>query len=516
MSRRTRFVHRRQDTLTRVCARPLVPVAAGFCLGAALYATPPAAAALVAALAAAARLLRSSRAIVATACLVCAVAAAAGWLLTASRYTRLVSEAERLPQAGYVALRGRIAGGAEPTGDDVQFTVQAEQLADGQGRWKSFHAPVLVRFPSAPAVLYGMRVELRGRVERSLRRDQADDDRSTLRLRSRGMAALVVCRRPPTVQSDDAGPTAWLARVGIAWRKHFEERVADRLAPVDAALVAGVVFGGGAGLPGPIVDAFRTTGTSHLLAASGMNVGILVTAMAWLCGVLTLRDRRQWAPVVAVVAAYTVAAGCQPSVVRAAVTAIVYLSARVLDREPDLACAIAAAALGILIAEPLAMHAPGFQLSFAIVTALVISAPWLALRRDGEQPNPLAQAQDQAIAAAKVCLVANLAAAPLAAMHFNGISLTGAVANLLLIPIASAMLVGGMALWVVSLAAPGLAAWVAWATLGPMSACAIGIADWASRLPMGSAVLASPPWWQVALYYAGLAAVLLKLRRGCT
>lgn len=495
-----------------------MPVAAGFCLGAAVWATPALAVALVAALAAAAHMLRPSRAIVATACLVCAAATAAGWLLAAGRYGRLVSEAERLPPTGYVALRGRIAGGAEPAGDSVQFTVQVEQLADRRGRWQPFRAPVLVRFPSVPAAaaaLYGMRVELRGRVERSLRRDGADDDRSTSWLRSRGLAALIACRRTPIVLVDDAGPAAWLARTGIAWRKHFEERVAGRLAPVDAALVAGVVFGGGAGLPGPIVDAFRTTGTSHLLAASGMNVGILVTTVVWLCGALTLRDRRRWAPVVAVVVAYTVAAGCQPSVVRAAVTAIVFLSARMLDREPDLASAIAAAALGILIAEPMAMQSPGFQLSFAIVTALVISAPWLQLHREPEEPNPLAPAFDKPMAALKVCLVANLAAAPLTALHFNGVSLTGTVANLLLIPIASAMLVGGMALWAVSLAAPGLAAWVAWAALGPMSACAIGVADWASRLPMGSAALASPPWWQVALYYAGLAAVLLRLRRRC-
>jgi ComEC/Rec2-related protein len=488
-------------------------------MGSALYATPLVAGALVAALAAGTTLLRPSRRIVAVACLACAAGAAAGWLLAAGRYTRLLAEAGRLPPNCYVAMRGRIAGGPEPAGDDVQFAVQADQLADDRGRWRQFNTPVLVRYPASEhqsRMLHGMRAELRGRVARSLRGEHGDDDRSTARLRSRGLAALVVCRRPPVVQADDAGPASWIARVGIAWRRHFEERVAGRLAPVDAALVAGVVFGGGAGLPGPIVDAFRTTGTSHLLAASGMNVGILVTAMAWLSGVLTLRERRQWAPIVAVVIAYTVAAGCQPSVVRAAITAIVFLSARALDREPDLASAVAAAALGILIVEPMAVQAPGFQLSFAIVTALVISAPWLALRRDSEQPNPLAPAFDKPIAALKVCLVANLAAAPLAAMHFNGVSLTGTVANLLLIPIASAMLVGGMALWVVSLAAPGAAAWVAWAALGPMSACAVGVADWASRLPMGSAALASPAWWQVALYYAGLAAVLLKLRRGCT
>jgi competence protein ComEC len=137
------------------------------------------------------------------------------------------------------------------------------------------------------------------------------------------------------------------------------------------ALVAGVVFGDTQALPRDVQEQFRRTGTSHLLAASGMNVALLLgllTAAARLFGYGPWRVAPALVPVAI---GYAFLAGCAPSISRAAAAAVVGLLAAWWGRKSSSWNSLCLSVWILLLWEPRQLYDPGFQLSVAAVVGLI-------------------------------------------------------------------------------------------------------------------------------------------------
>jgi competence protein ComEC len=189
------------------------------------------------------------------------------------------------------------------------------------------------------------------------------------------------------------------------------------------ALLEGVVLGDDQGLSDGLRRDFRASGLYHLLAVSGQNVALVaggVLALAWLLGV-----PRMMAEVgaLAAMAAYVLAVGAQPSVVRAGIAgalgSVAWLTARQRDRWHFLLLG----ALALLASNPYVLLDAGFQLSFAAVAAIFTLTVPLRRRLDGYPvPGRLADA----IAVSTACGVAT---APIAWFQFHAIPLLTVPAN---------------------------------------------------------------------------------------
>jgi len=206
--------------------------------------------------------------------------------------------------------------------------------------------------------------------------------------------------------------------------------------------------------------------------------------------------------------------GAPSPAIRSAITLIVAFVAILLDRRAIALRSLAGAAILILLLEPEAAGAPGFQMSFAATAALValvevqktpiraLSVPWIV--------QAFQTGWDWIRASLLVSLVAGLATAPFAIYHFNRVSTYGLLANLIVAPISSFVIMPALAVGA-SLTAMGLpepALTIAGFGLDRMMA----VADWASRLPDSGMVLASPP--PVALFVAVLGVMWLCLWKG--
>lgn len=132
-------------------------------------------------------------------------------------------------------------------------------------------------------------------------------------------------------------------------------------------------------------EAFRSLGLAHLLAISGLHVG-LVALVAYGLFFKLLLLKTGWAlrfnlrrvaalPALGLVLFYAGLAGGRPSTVRAAIMIGVFLLAGLIERRRDLLTALAAAAWIILIIQPGAVFTASFQLSFAAAGALIVLAP---------------------------------------------------------------------------------------------------------------------------------------------
>lgn len=211
--------------------------------------------------------------------------------------------------------------------------------------------------------------------------------------------------------------------------------------PREAELARGFVLGEDEGIDAKTKEDFTRAGLSHLLAVSGENVTLLALLAMPLLGALgiPLRERLLW--VLALIAVYVPVAGAGPSIQRAGVMGAAGVLATLGGRRSSRLYALALAVLVTLAIDPAVAADIGWQLSFAAVLGILLVAAPLRrafLARLGEGPWRRALAEGLAVTVA-----ATVATAPLIAYHFETLSTTTLVANVLAMPaVAPAMWLG--------------------------------------------------------------------------
>lgn len=243
---------------------------------------------------------------------------------------------------------------------------------------------------------------------------------------------------------------AALAAVSLALAHNGEVRARAETAlgrgmpPREAALARGFVLGEDDAIDSRTVDDFRRAGLSHLLAVSGQNVALLaLLAMPVLAGLgMPLRIRLVW--VLGLIAVYVPLTGAGPSIQRAGAMGALSVLATISGRRASRLYALLVAALVTLAIEPGIAADVGWQLSFAAVLGiLLLAAPLREAieRRIGSRGWRRALAEGMALT-----IAATVATAPLIAFHFEAISTTTLLANLLALPaVAPAMWLGMLA-----------------------------------------------------------------------
>ena len=208
-----------------------------------------------------------------------------------------------------------------------------------------------------------------------------------------------------------------------------------------AEMAAALALGRRDLVPYEVRDRWRRSGLAHLLAVSGLHVG-LVGGTVWILLALTgLSPRATRIAVLVVVPTYAILAGAAPSAMRAALMATIYLGARLLGRALLPMAAVLLATTILLISQPALIADIGFQLTVVITAALVRWVPVLASIFFG--PRWLS-------GAVAVPVVAQTAAAPIVAWHFRTLIPGAIFANLLALPLLAPIILGSVAATVVA------------------------------------------------------------------
>ncbi len=249
-------------------------------------------------------------------------------------------------------------------------------------------------------------------------------------LLARGIVATGRAERLELVVGSEPGA------VGV--RERFRDVVDAGLSSRAARLVQAIVLGDGGAVRPEHREAWRSSGLAHLLAISGLHVGLVawfVFRLAVGLGALLSSGYRSPGRVAGVFAAlaawaYTDVAGYPLSAVRASTAVTVVLVATALRRGPDMVTAICVALVVIVVADPLALLDPACRLSFGAVLALAVAMPGVQ-RRLEEQPR-LVRWLATSFAASLVCTLGTL---PALAWHYGTVPLAGLVANPIAIPL---------------------------------------------------------------------------------
>lgn len=220
----------------------------------------------------------------------------------------------------------------------------------------------------------------------------------------------------------------------------------------NAALLSAFVLGHRTGIDRDTMNAFAATGTIHILSVSGLHVAILywlvklllrpfrsVRGGRFLCLALTLCS----------ISFYALITGLAPPVCRAACVINLYAVGEFLNRQRQGENTLALTAFLLLTADPLSLADVGFQLSFLAVGGLVFFYPALARLYPGNRGRSITLGErilGQGWAMTAVSLTAQLTTFPLAMYYFHQFPVYFLPANLLLTPLASLILYGGILL----------------------------------------------------------------------
>lgn len=153
------------------------------------------------------------------------------------------------------------------------------------------------------------------------------------------------------------------------------------LAPTPRALVAGFLLGDTRGIPTPVIDAYRDSGLSHLLAVSGENVAFVMALAAPLLRRLRLGTRT--ATALGIVLVFAAMTRFEPSVLRASAMAAVTLLATFSGRPASNLRVLAYAVIVLLLVDPFLVHSVAFALSCGASAGIALFSRPIGARLPG-------------------------------------------------------------------------------------------------------------------------------------
>jgi competence protein ComEC len=284
------------------------------------------------------------------------------------------------------------------------------------------------------------------------------------------------------------GPRAGFLAIADRLRAHVERSLERGASGERGAVLAGVVLGDDQAVSQSLRDRFRASGLYHLLAVSGQNVAFVAVGVLVLAALLGVP--RLFAEICALagIAAYVLAVGAQPSVVRAGIVgalgSLAWLAARQRDRWHFLLLS----ALVLLAWNPYTALDAGFQLSFAAVAAIFVLVRPLSRILEG---YPLTGWLRVAIAVSTACSVAT---APVLWLQFHAVPLLAVPANALAAPAMAPLLGLALSAALLDPVSPAAAALLA------------GLAGWcAAWLALCARLIGGLPFAQVSSTRGGAA-----------
>jgi competence protein ComEC len=329
--------------------------------------------------------------------------------------------------------------------------------------------------------------------------------------RDRGLPSLDSLSSLGTVLSEVEGPLlTWVFRLRDRWSQWLGE-VFD--AP-QANLLRSLLLGQRVALDEDLKDAFVVTGTMHLLVISGSHVGIVALLFEWILRLLGLPWRGRLFVVGTGLGIYCLLAGMNAPVVRATIMAWTVLAGMALGRVINWFNILAAAALVILWLGPTQLFDAGFQLSFgAVASLLLLAGRWsepIASRMGWCHPAWLRRYVALSLSSTAAIWVGLW---PVLAWYFYLISPVSMIANLLLVPLVGALIMGGMGALLVS---PFIGIATSWSQvpLGWLVRAVEACVFWCRDLPGGFWYLGQPPWWVLVGYYSLVGVSLIRRRLG--
>lgn len=401
-----------------------------------------------------------------------------------------------------VAVVGMVSAPPDVRDSYQNVRMQTEQLHSRiGGSSKQVDGLLLVRLPLDIQVTYGDRLVLRGWLLTPPEHEEFSYREYLARKNIYSTMSF-----PQTTILDRGGGNKFL-KILYAFKNRALGVVYQVWPDPEASLLAGILLGVETGISRSVQDAFRDTGTTHIIAISGFNITIIAglfmnTFGRWL-------GARRGALVSGIgVAMYTLLVGADAAVVRAAIMGCLGLFARQIGRRQHALNSLAFTAGLMALHNPEILWDVGFQLSFAATMGLVLyadpfSTVFVRLAERVLSPSIVKRLVGPVGEYFLFTLAAQITTLPVMAYHFGRLSVTSLIANPVILPAQPPiMILGGVALILGTIFLPlgRISALLVW----PFVTFTIRSVEVISKIEWGVWVLGDVALTVVIIYYGVL------------
>ncbi len=257
---------------------------------------------------------------------------------------------------------------------------------------------------------------------------------------------------------------------GVSYLRYLTYRVRSKLSDIlfrnlkstRAGVLSAMVLGERGRIPSQLRRLFIQTGTMHILAISGLHVGIIAFMLDILFRFIGLNRGIRYSIIIFLLLFYCFLVGIRPSVVRAAIMADILLIGSLLKREIRISNSIALSGMIILMVNPRQLFDVGFQLSFISVISIIYLSPIInrllnaLMITHRRVPRVFTNILHFGINALSISVGAWLGTSFLIAYYFRIVSPVGILTNIVVIPYLSLVIASGFSLLVIGLTFPFL------------------------------------------------------------
>lgn len=326
-------------------------------------------------------------------------------------------------------------------------------------------------------------------------------------------SALFLSRQGVMATAFVAPEKLWVVgcETGLIWDikrlRHDVTRLimSSRLSPSTAEFLNATITGDDSMMTEDVRVDFSVSGLAHILALSGLHVGIIAIVIAVVMFPLYVlgKNRLRFVITIVLLWVYAVMTGLSPSVTRAVIMATVYLGSLILQRRHSAVNALCCAALVILVFSPEALFQVGFQLSFLAVASILLFANRL------NPINPRRKVVYALFSCVTVSFSAMLATGVVVAYYFHQFPVYFLLSNVLVVFLLP-FIVGGGVLIIVLQSVGVDAVWLC-DVVDWLYDIIAGCASWVASLPGATIDNLYFPGWLLVPYFVIVACVLAAI-----
>lgn len=278
-------------------------------------------------------------------------------------------------------------------------------------------------------------------------------------------------------------------------QKYIRDTINGTLTDEEGNLLLAILLGDKDKLSEDIQESFKTSNLSHMLAVSGAHVSYIILGLTYVLQNSIIGKKNGKIVCIIFLLAFMAITNFTPSVTRACIMAILTLLSSIIYRKSDVYTNISVAALITLIFNPYSLLDLGFQLSYGGTIGIIIFIKRIQEKKSNSKViNYIKQM-------ALVSIYANIIIIPIMMYHFNTVSFTFIISNIMASPILVIIVITGFLFIITSITAKPLTRLIA-IFIKPILSILIKISQICSKLPFSNILVVTPYMFNVISYYA--------------
>ncbi len=361
---------------------------------------------------------------------------------------------------------------------------------------------------------YGDRVRVKGTLRKPPSPQNPGQFDYSSYLARKGIYGLMTIYNKGQIERLGTGKVNPFVRLALGIKHRMRGIIAETLEYPQDVLLAGILIGERQQVPEELKEVFIHSGTVHILAISGLHVGLVVVIFMVLLRTVRIPRKIRAILTIALVILYALITGARPSVIRASIMATCILSAAAIGRDSDLLNSLSLAALLILAVNPLELFDSGFQLSFAAVLSIIYLTPKINSLFPKGYP-PVSALKGYLLSSTSVILAAQLGILPLIAYYYSLLSPVALVANFIVVPLLGVVVALGFTSCLSGLLFLPLAQVFGAANSVVLKVVVISV-KLLSSLPLAFIYPGSPRIGLIVIYYLALGAIFYAIKKKLT